>query len=91
MEPDLNELLKKWLEGTLSAAEAAFFLKEFGDPDGIRLIEAWLQKQYDLTQKSNQTYFSNNQKNKIYQHATGFPIREKAALDTPPQGLAQIK
>ena len=91
MEPDLNGLLKKWLEGTLSAAEAKFFLKEFRDPDGIRLIEAWLQKQYDLTQNNNQTYFSNNQKNKIYEHATGFPIREKAALDAPPQGLTQIK
>jgi len=91
MNPVLKNLLNKWLQGSLSASEAAFIANQLKDPEGLRCIEAWLQKQYGLTWQSDQPFFSDSQKNKIYTHATGYMPGEIADLNEAPEGLVQIK
>ena len=71
MEPSLDTLLQKWMDGRLSKKEAATLLRYSNEPALLPAIEAWLELHYDEQANIALPYFSKEQKKNIYRHAVG--------------------
>jgi hypothetical protein len=88
MNPNTEDLLNKWLDGSLTRQEAETLLQACKDPELQSALENWLFDQYDHADRA--VYFSTAQKRIIYNKAIRPDAGRASASHTITGSLMQI-
>lgn len=88
MNPNTEDLLNKWLDGSLTRQEAETLLQASKDPELQSALENWLFDQYDHADRA--VYFSTAQKKIIYNKAIRPDAGRAPASHTITGSLMQI-
>lgn len=89
MDPNTEDLLNKWLDGSLTRQEAEALLQACKDPELQSTLDNWLFNQYDRP-ADKAVYFSREQKRVIYNKAIRPDTGKSSASHTVTGALMQF-
>ncbi|SDZ73831.1 FecR protein [Arachidicoccus rhizosphaerae] len=89
MEPSLDILLQKWLDGRLSKQQAETLLDYSRDPALRTAFDAWMELHYNEQMSAAGFFFSKRQKKDIYAYALGRTPDHPASPSQAPDDLAK--
>ncbi|UAY57105.1 FecR family protein [Arachidicoccus terrestris] len=90
MDPNTEDLLNKWLDGSLTRPEADTLLQACKDPELQSTLDNWLFNQYDHP-ADKAVYFSREQKRVIYNKAIRPDTGSASAVPAIAESLMQFR